>query len=75
MKEGKHRAKLYGLRDRIEEACGRSGMTKAEIARKGNFNRKLLYSNNPSAIMIAKICMATGTSADWLLGLKKEESK
>lgn len=66
---------IEGYYDRLDEACRRSGMTKNEIALRCCFSRKVLY---PGRMMnsgyLARFCAVTDTSADWLLGLRREES-
>lgn len=62
---------VRGFDRRRDEACYRSGLTKAEIAKKCGFNRKTLYSRNMNSLYLAKFCAVTHVSADWLLGLKE----
>ena len=66
---------IEGFYDRLDEACRRSGMTKNEIAIRCCFSRKVLY---PGRMMnsgyLARFCAVTNTSADWLLGLRREDS-
>lgn len=66
---------IEGYYDRLDEACRRSGMTKNEIALRCCFSRKVLY---PGRMMnsgyLARFCAVTDTSADWLLGLRREDS-
>lgn len=68
---------IYGFWDRIEKAVEESGMSKAEIARKMGCDRKIFYLGRRQQTMmsagyIAKFCVATGVSADYILGLKSE---
>jgi len=65
---------IDGFNDRLEEACGRTGMDKTAIARACGFNRKQLSRRNNSCVMnsrdIASFCAFTKTDANWLLGIK-----
>lgn len=67
---------IPGFWERVDIACKRSGMTKADIARQMGRQRNALYrchcdSMNASTLM--RFCRTTNTSADWLLGLKEEK--
>lgn len=65
---------IRGYRERLEEAIGRSGLTKSEIARRCRFNRKVLSGEcTLSAVNLVKFCVITKTDANWLLGLKRDE--
>jgi len=65
---------LRGFWDRIEEAVGRSGLTKAEITKRMHVERKALYrgpdDRDMNCLYVARFCAVTGTDANWLLGLK-----
>ncbi len=68
---------IPGFWERIDIACSRTGMTKAEIARKMGRQRNALYkchcdSMNGSTLL--RFCRVTGASADWLLGLKEGDA-
>ena len=65
---------IEGFHERLDEACRKTGLTKAEIARRAGFDRKTLHpmSNQMmGSAYIAKFCVATGTDANWLLGVKR----
>lgn len=65
---------IEGFQERLDEACKKTGLSKAEIARRAGFDRKTLYplSNQMmGSAYIAKFCAATGTDANWLLGIKR----
>ena len=68
---------LQGFWDRIEEAVGRSGLTKAEITRRMHVERKVLWrgpdERDMNCLYVARFCAVTGTDANWLLGLKGSE--
>lgn len=69
---------IFGFRERLDEACYRTGLTKKEIAKRGNFDRKCLYpSQNDvmSSVNIAKFCAVTKTDANWLLGITRYENE
>lgn len=65
---------IQGFRERLEQACCESGMTKVEIAKRCGFDRKTLIGMNNNNMMhsgnLAKFCAVTGTDANWLLGIK-----
>ena len=66
--------RIEGFDERIEETIIRSGMSRAEIAKKMGASRKILMPNNIlghqlSALYIARFCAVTKTDAKWLLGL------
>lgn len=64
---------LRGFWDRLEDACIKSGMTKVEITRRMNVDRKVLYRGDDrdmNCLYVARFCAVTGTDANWLLGLK-----
>jgi hypothetical protein len=65
---------IKGFHERLDKACHNSGLSKAEIARRGGFDRKTLHPL-PHQMMgsayIAKFCAVTGTDANWLLGVKR----
>lgn len=66
----KNTALLRGLWDRVDKAVALSGMSKAEIARRGNFNRKALYRLDGVGMhsrVLAALCAVTKVSADWIL--------
>lgn len=68
---------IEGFYDRLDEACYRSGMKKCEIARVCGFDRKILCGERQYMMnsgYLAKFCAVTNTSADWLLGLRRDES-
>jgi hypothetical protein len=68
--------KLYiqGFHERLHQACLDTGLPKTEIARRCNFDRRIL---NPAPytmmtpVYIARFCAVTGTDANWLLGVKR----
>ena len=63
---------IRGFWDRMDEAVIRSGMTKKEITARMGVHRHFLNSDSRgiNSGYLAKFCGVTGTSADWLLGLK-----
>ena len=67
---------LQGFWDRIEEAVGRSGLTKTEITKRMHVERKVLWrgpdDRDMNCLYVARFCAVTGTDANWLLGLKGE---
>lgn len=68
---------IEGFWERLEEAVRLSGLTKTEIARRIGCDRKSLYELAGRHRMLqsgymAKFCVVTKISSDWLLGLKKE---
>ncbi len=70
------RKKLYirGFRERLNEACLKSGLNKSEIARRCNFDRKTLHPKEyqmMSPVYIARFCAVTKTDANWLLGVTR----
>ena len=70
----KKRILIEGFWDRVDSVCYKSGLSKTEIARRIGCDRKTLMRMN-SAMMnsgyLAKFCAITGTSADYLLGLRE----
>ena len=65
---------IEGFHERLDEACRRTGLSKAEIARRAGFDRKTLYPLSHQMMgsaYIAKFCAATGTDANWLLGVTR----
>lgn len=65
---------IEGFHERLDVACKRTGLTKAEIARRSGFERKCLYPvehQMMSPAYIAKFCATTGTDANWLLGVTR----
>lgn len=73
---GKHKM-VEGFWDRVDEAVKKSGLTRAEIARRGNFTRDVFYESTKmfSSGTLASFCSVTHVSADWLLGVKREMTK
>ena len=70
------RQQLYieGFHERLNDACHGTGLTKAEIARRCNFDRKTLYPPKHvmmSPVYIARFCAVTKTDANWLLGVTR----
>ena len=67
---------IPGFWERVDEACSRSGMTKAEIARRMGKDRHALcdthHANGMTTSTLLRFCRVTGASADWLLGLEEE---
>lgn len=65
---------IQGFRERLEQACYDTGLSKAEIARRCGFSRKILADTSSLYMMrsghLAKFCAVTGTDANWLLGIK-----
>ena len=65
---------LQGFWDRMEEAVGRSGLTKTEITKRMHVERKVLWrgpdDRDMNCLYVARFCAVTGTDANWLLGLK-----
>ena len=64
---------IEGFEERLDEACIKSGMKKAEIARRGGFNRKILSRYNNTMMNsgdLARFCSVTHTDANWLLGVE-----
>ena len=70
---------IQSFNDRLEQACGKTGQDKATIARACGFSRKQLCRNHKDYMMnsidIAKFCAYTKTDANWLLGIKREDSE
>ena len=64
---------IEGFWDRFEEVVTEDGRTKAELAKLVGCHRKTLYSRAsvPSPVYLARFCAITGTSADYLLGLRR----
>ena len=64
---------IYGFWDRLNETVKESGMSKREIAEKIGCDRKALsdYGSTLSPLYIARFCVVTGVSADYLLGIKE----
>ena len=69
---------VEGFWDRLDQACLKDGRTKTQIANACNFDRKVLYRSAAlhkvmmSSGYLARFCTETNTSADWLLGLRRE---
>ena len=57
---------------RITEAVIKCGMTKQQIAEKMNVDYKMLCCNGTmmNSYNLAKFCKVTGSSADYILGLR-----
>lgn len=75
----KKRILIEGFWDRVDSVCYKSGLSKSEIAMRIGCDRKTLMQSQMNCAMmnsgyLAKFCAVTGTSADYLLGLKKEET-
>lgn len=69
---------INGFSERLLKSINDSGMTYNEIARKCGFDRRVLYracyeNYMPNSGNLARICAVTHTSADWLLGLKRQK--
>lgn len=65
---------IEGFHERLNKACLDTGLSKSEIARRCNFDRKTLYPYNQvmmSPVYIARFCAVTKTDANWLLGVKR----
>jgi hypothetical protein len=65
---------IEGFQERLQEACAKTGLSKAEIARQCNFDRKNFYPGQHVMMCpayIARFCSFTGTDANWLLGVKR----
>jgi len=62
---------IYGFWDRVDEAIAKSGKSKEQIARLMGCERKVLYARGGAmhSTYVARFCVATGISADYLLGL------
>ena len=64
---------IYGFWDRLNGVVKESGMSKAKIAEKIGCNRKVLTDQGGtlSPLYLARFCVVTGASADYLLGIKE----
>lgn len=75
----RHNRKVEGLTERLNSAVYASGLTPGEIQKRAGVKRNTYYdhlSGQPmSELFIAKYCTALGISADWLLGLRKDNRK
>jgi hypothetical protein len=59
---------VFGFWDRLESEIYKQNRSKAEIARKCHFDRKILsYCGNMSLPYFARICKELNVSADYLL--------
>ena len=65
---------IEGFHERLDEACRRTGLSKAEIARRAGFDRKSLHPKEHTMMTsayITKFCAVTNTDANWLLGIRR----
>lgn len=67
----------FDLTNRLNQACEQSGLTNSQIGQRTGLTRGQVYSyrngiTTPNAFYLAKICLALGVSADWIL-LGKEK--
>lgn len=65
---------IAGYKERLNQACLDSGLSKSEIARRAGFNRKILCPTEQVMMgsgYLAKFCAVTRTDANWLLGIKR----
>ena len=65
-------ALLDGFWDRLDEEIQRHGMSKAQLAERCGFERKMLYNPKRNGryiriVYFARICAALRVSADYLL--------
>ena len=59
---------IRGLWDRVEEAIGKENISKAELARRCGFDRKILHGQtNMYLPYFARMCAELHVSADYLL--------
>jgi hypothetical protein len=67
--------KLEGFWDRVNKAVKDSGLSKSEIARRGGFERRALNGESENRMLsagtLARFCVVTDVSADWILGIKR----
>ena len=71
---------MEGATERLAEAIKKSGMSAAELSRKTGLDSNRIYAlKNGSGIMrefdIARLCVALGISADWLLGITTTDAR
>ena len=62
---------------RVMNAIIKTGMTTSEVAKKMNCKRGTVYGGDRhmmNAYTLIKFCMVTGASADYILGLTKDET-
>lgn len=67
---------IQGFRDRLDEACADSGLTKIEIARRCGFDRKVLFPSTGQMLTsghVARFCAVTKIDANWLLGITRSK--
>lgn len=67
---------IEGFWDRMETVIFNTGLSKCELARRMQCDRKILIQEKSEGRMlsagnIATFCAVTGTDANWLLGVKR----
>ena len=71
----KPRTLIEGFWDRVDEALEEKNINKSQVAHLIGCDRKTIYNRegtmNP--LYIARFCAATGTDANWLLGIKRRD--
>lgn len=69
----KQRTLIEGFWDRANIAM--EGRSKKELAEQIGCDRKTLYGSygTLSPVYLARLCVLTGTDANWLLGIKGKE--
>ena len=70
--------RLQGYISRVNQAINDSGMTRRELAERCGLARTYFYNieatgAHMTAYTLARFCAVTGSSADYLLGLKEAE--
>lgn len=71
---------MAGAAERLTQAIKKSGMTTEELSRKTGLTTNRIFAlKNGSGIMrefdIARLCVALGISADWLLGITTTDAR
>lgn len=74
----KQRQQPYLFYERLQEAINKRGLNCVQLGRMVGKDRKTIYTYKngdclPDALTLAKLCMALNVSADYLLGIKKNE--
>jgi hypothetical protein len=71
------KVKLQGYTERVEKAIRGTGMSKMEVALRCGLDDHYFYMSKyndtqMTAGVLARFCVVTGVSADYILGLKGE---
>ena len=63
---------IAGFWDRVEAACLKTGLSKAEITRRMGRHHHSIYRRDGSgmdSLTLGRFCAVTQTDANWLLGI------